>query len=397
VTGCNGGPRTVPHDIQRRFNTPRVSLESWTKGGEMAVLCVRGGKIDLERGVFDGPGRAARLTDREVDLLRFLAERPGEDVPRDVLLREVWGQREISCSRAVDATVARLRRKIEAAPAVPVTLCTAHREGYRLVLESSEEATVRPAPSPARRMLRLGARAVDLDVGLVRGGGSEVLLTLQERSLLERLARSAGRVVDPEALARAGQVIGGRGALANAILRLRGKLEDDPSEPAHLITVRGQGYRLDVSSERATAPAQTLWSVAEAAGRVLGLEDCVVYLRDGNALVQVAAYGLKAPKPGELVNPYVLPVGRGIVGDAARTGVTQLVPDVRADPRYVPDGLPGRSELAVPIVREGELVGVIDSESPRLAAYRDPERAMFESLARIVAAATADVRALTAA
>lgn len=86
-------------------------------------------------------GRATRgkteipLTRREIDLLRYLAERSGAPVRRDELLAEIWGVQDGSTTRAVDFAVARLRKKIEPDPHTPRFLKTAHGDGYSLTFE----------------------------------------------------------------------------------------------------------------------------------------------------------------------------------------------------------------------------------------------------------------------
>lgn len=79
-----------------------------------------------------------RLTHREFELLRYLAERRDKVVHRDELLREVWGYLDGNViTRTVDQTIARLRKKIERDPHHPEFLRTAHRDGY--CLSSVEE------------------------------------------------------------------------------------------------------------------------------------------------------------------------------------------------------------------------------------------------------------------
>lgn len=75
------------------------------------------------------------LTRRELDLLRYLAERSGAPVRRDELLAEIWGVRDGSTTRAVDFAVARLRKKIEPDPHSPRFLKTAHGDGYSLTFD----------------------------------------------------------------------------------------------------------------------------------------------------------------------------------------------------------------------------------------------------------------------
>ena len=71
-----------------------------------------------------------RLTDREREMLRVLAVRPGETVPRQALA----GTGESVNERAVDVQVNRLRRKIERDPANPLIVQTVRGIGYRLVV-----------------------------------------------------------------------------------------------------------------------------------------------------------------------------------------------------------------------------------------------------------------------
>jgi len=72
------------------------------------------------------------LTDREKDMLRLLAARPGETVPREVLA----GGGAVAGERAVDVQVNRLRRKIENDPANPLFVQTVRGVGYRLLVLS---------------------------------------------------------------------------------------------------------------------------------------------------------------------------------------------------------------------------------------------------------------------
>lgn len=94
-------------------------------------LPIPGGEIDLLRRVVQVEGTEVALTGLEVDLVRYLAARPGVAVSRRELLDEVWGYGSRVRSRAVDNTVRRLRHKIEPDPSAPVALCTVHGHGYR--------------------------------------------------------------------------------------------------------------------------------------------------------------------------------------------------------------------------------------------------------------------------
>lgn len=76
--------------------------------------------------------RDLSLTDRELAVLRRLAERLNHVVSRDELLRVVWGYQDAPLTRTVDNLIARLRRKIEPDPHHPRYIRTAHGDGYRL-------------------------------------------------------------------------------------------------------------------------------------------------------------------------------------------------------------------------------------------------------------------------
>ena len=87
--------------------------------------------FDLERGELRGGGDAVRLTDREREMLRFLAEARGGTVAREALAGSGAAENE----RTVDVQVNRLRRKIERDPANPAHLQTVRGAGYRLLVD----------------------------------------------------------------------------------------------------------------------------------------------------------------------------------------------------------------------------------------------------------------------
>lgn len=350
------------------------------------------GELDLERArVLDDAGRmSVRLSTREVELVRYLYERRGRDVSRDELLEVVWGYAPTVLSRALDTTVARLRRKIERDASAPRQLLTVHGHGYRWAAPAEVSL-----PSPRSSVvLRLADREVDLERLVVIGDdGSKIALTAAEGRLLQVLAREPSRWVIPEELlpTRRGRPAAAR-MLKSAVHRLRKKLERDPRSPRVLVCARANGYRLEEARLVARGPEapRFVWSVVRHVGGCLGLDDCVLYLRHRDKLAQVAAYGPKSPAEGTVVSPIELRVGEGIVGAAAATGSVQSVPDTRRDPRYIFDCYAGRSELAVPVVDRGRVVGVIDSESQRAGAYDEGLRRAFLSLADIVASGLRD-------
>lgn len=70
------------------------------------------------------------LTHREFELLKYLTERPGQVVPREELLQELWEYPEAALTRSVDHAIARLRKKVEPDPERPRFIHTAVGSGY---------------------------------------------------------------------------------------------------------------------------------------------------------------------------------------------------------------------------------------------------------------------------
>ena len=146
----------------------------------------------------------------------------------------------------------------------------------------------------------------------------------------------------------------------------------------------------------AETESDVAWSIAKQAIAHLEFEDCVVYLKnpDNDNLIQAAAHGPKNPIAFDILNPIVIPFGKGIVGTAASTGRVQRVDDVSQDPRYIPDDEVRTSELAVPMIHQGECLGVVDSEDARKGFYTDDHQSVLETVAALGAARISHIRAM---
>ena len=103
-----------------------------------------------------------------------------------------------------------------------------------------------------------------------------------------------------------------------------------------------------------------------------------IYLVEGDDLVLGP---WKGPEATEHVR---IPVGQGICGAAAATGQTEVVEDVNADDRYLACFPSTRSEIVVPISYDGSVVGEIDIDSDRPAAFGDEDRAFLERVALLI-------------
>ena len=79
-----------------------------------------------------------------------------------------------------------------------------------------------------------------------------------------------------------------------------------------------------------------------------------------------------------------IPLTKGVCGAAARTDTTQLVPDVHAFPGHIACDSVSRSEIVVPLRKDGKVIGVLDIDSPLLRRFTEADKAGLEAFARIL-------------
>lgn len=80
-----------------------------------------------------------------------------------------------------------------------------------------------------------------------------------------------------------------------------------------------------------------------------------------------------------------IPFGKGVCGAAAESRATQLVADVHAFPGHIACDAASASELVVPVLRDGQVIAVIDLDSPRPARFTDADAEGIEALAGLLA------------
>lgn len=120
---------------------------------------------------------------------------------------------------------------------------------------------------------------------------------------------------------------------------------------------------------------EVLWDVARNLMGRMNYVDCMIYLwnEDKTKMVQKAAFGPKGKPEFISANVFDVLPGQGIVGHVIQTKQPVLINDTRTDPRYRVDEEFRLSEVCVPIIHNGELMGIIDSEhySPGYFTERD--------------------------
>jgi GAF domain-containing protein len=104
-----------------------------------------------------------------------------------------------------------------------------------------------------------------------------------------------------------------------------------------------------------------------------------IYRLEGDELVLGPFLG--KPSPHTRIS-----LGRGICGAAATAKATIVVDDVHADPRYLACSLETKSEIVVPIVSGDRVLGEIDIDSDRPAAFGADDRRLLEAVASLLAA-----------
>jgi two-component system, OmpR family, response regulator VicR len=123
---------TKPFDMQELLARIRAVLRRTSS--VVDVIKLGAVTVDFTRRVATGPAGTILLTNREFEILQFLAERANRTVHRDQLINQVWGSISPGTIRSVDRAIARLREKIEPDTKRPRYLITAYGEGYALQL-----------------------------------------------------------------------------------------------------------------------------------------------------------------------------------------------------------------------------------------------------------------------
>lgn len=136
-------------------------------------------------------------------------------------------------------------------------------------------------------------------------------------------------------------------------------------------------------------------------GLVAGERDLIANLANSSALLfqslpDLNWAGFYLLKDGELVvGPFQgkpacvrIAMGKGVCGTAAAQRTTQLVRDVHEFPGHIACDAVSNSEIVVPMIRNGELLGVLDLDSPKLARFDEEDKKGLEQFVAALLAAT---------
>src|ERR1019366_2597119 len=123
---------------------------------------------------------------------------------------------------------------------------------------------------------------------------------------------------------------------------------------------------------------ELLEHIAELVARLIDYQMFSILLLDATGEKLEHRFSLRFNENIHLKNE--IPLGRGLVGSAAESQQAVLVPDVTKDPRYVQANPETRSELAVPLVYKGKVIGVLDLEHTRRGFFTEEHQRTMTTL-----------------
>lgn len=139
---------------------------------------------------------------------------------------------------------------------------------------------------------------------------------------------------------------------------------------------------------------ELVWVLVDELLAKLDLGDALILLRDGNVLVPAAAYGSERKGAREVASGLKVSFSKGITGYVATTGEAYMTGDCRKDPHYIQEHFAAGSEVAVPILVNGKVFGVINCESEHLHFFRSIHLNLLQRTAEVLSARIQEVNSL---
>ncbi len=132
---------------------------------------------------------------------------------------------------------------------------------------------------------------------------------------------------------------------------------------------------------------EIVWNITHNCISELSLEAASIYLfePDSDWLIMRATHGRGQDKDDQTLDPVRISLGQGLIGTVAATAKELIVPDVTTDAQSIRDGQSGGSKLAVPIIYEKEVIGVITSDHSQKNFFREHHLDIFLVIADLAA------------
>src|SRR5215471_12708425 len=135
---------------------------------------------------------------------------------------------------------------------------------------------------------------------------------------------------------------------------------------------------------------ELLQKIADLTNRIVPFEVFAIFLVDEEKQELYLRFAIGHPP--EVVKNLRIKVGEGVTGTAAMERTTVVVDDVLKYPRYIEAVKNTRSELAVPLISQNRVVGVLDIESPEPGYFREDQVKLLNLLASQIAIAIENAR-----
>ena len=158
------------------------------------------------------------------------------------------------------------------------------------------------------------------------------------------------------------------------------------------LLMRAAETLLNAATDEASVLAQTTELLGEQFG--YSIRYLLLYDREHDELYTAAAAGVGREDAAVLA--YRTSTARGLTGACARTRAVVNVGDVRSDPRYVAVTDTCRSEICVPLIARGDLLGVLTVQSPKQDAFSMQDERLLSAFAGLVSLALMHAREHTA-
>ena len=125
-------------------------------------------------------------------------------------------------------------------------------------------------------------------------------------------------------------------------------------------------------------------SIVNHIANYLGTDDCVLYAIIEDKLVQVAATGKKLNQDKSIKQALKIDIGEGIVGAVALSKKGIITKDTRINKNYIIDDQIRLSEITVPIILDGKLIGIIDAEHLQLNYFKKKHLTVLTRISNLI-------------
>lgn len=124
--------------------------------------------------------------------------------------------------------------------------------------------------------------------------------------------------------------------------------------------------------------------IVEIISDYLGSDDCVFYAVIENKLLQIAATKQKLDSENNIKNALEIEIGEGVVGKVAQSKKGIIINDTRKNLDYIVDDQGRLSEITAPILLDGELIAIIDSEHPDKNFYKQKQLDFLSKISSMI-------------